>query len=584
MTKAVYRHRRDGRTLAALASRALGWSFLSTAVSRLGTMGIGIVLARLLGPGQFGDAAVAYVGLIAVLSFNELGVSLAIVRWPEEPGEIAPTTVSISVAMSVMLYGAVYGLAPYFAHVMHAPGAVGVVRVMGLIVVINGFVSTPAALMERYFSQGKKAIADQLHGWLSAALSAALAWAGFGAMSLAIGQAAGALAGGTLIIIFAPLPFRFGFDRVKARRLLKFGLPLAGSSIIVFLVANVDNFIAGKVLGATALGYYVLAWNLASWPLNMFSQPVRTVAPAVFSRLQSDPAAMRRAFASTAAVLGAVTLPICLLVSGSAVPLIGLIYGHAWLPAAQPLLWLAALGGLRILFELTYDYFVVLAKSRIVFMVQVAWLAALIPALIVGSHVDGVPGVAIAGLAVACVVVLPLYLIELRIVGVGPRALVAGLWLPLIAASGVGAAAMWVARTVPNYFVACAAAGLIAVAVIGLLLYRMRRTLAALRITLRGQEPASEESKPIQAQRSGGDAAPARREAQLEGLNLLIALSRPRPANLQGFPLTGPIPVLSDFAETSPIYRQTLAVKQARPVVTRQPPTVGDRDQDRMGP
>src|SRR5215469_10439011 len=89
------------RTLGGLASRALGWSFFNTAFSRLGTLGIGIVLARLLGPHAFGTYAVALVALIAVLSFNELGVSLAIVRWPGDPAEITPTVTTISIVSSL---------------------------------------------------------------------------------------------------------------------------------------------------------------------------------------------------------------------------------------------------------------------------------------------------------------------------------------------------------------------------------------------------------------------------------------------------------------------------------------------------
>ncbi|MEO5853122.1 MAG: oligosaccharide flippase family protein, partial [Nocardioides sp.] len=79
------------RRLADLAAGALGWSFLNTALTRLGTLAIGVVLARVLGPSEFGTFAVALVALMAVLSFNELGVSLAIVRWPGDPLEIAPT-------------------------------------------------------------------------------------------------------------------------------------------------------------------------------------------------------------------------------------------------------------------------------------------------------------------------------------------------------------------------------------------------------------------------------------------------------------------------------------------------------------
>ena len=78
------------------ASRALGWSFLSNAGARFGTLAIGVLLARLLGPHAFGTFAVALVALLAVLSFNELGVSLAIVRWQGDPAEIAPTVTTLS--------------------------------------------------------------------------------------------------------------------------------------------------------------------------------------------------------------------------------------------------------------------------------------------------------------------------------------------------------------------------------------------------------------------------------------------------------------------------------------------------------
>ena len=79
-----------------------------------------------------------------------------------------------------------------------------------------------------------------------------------------------------------------------------------------------------------------------------------------------------------------------------------------------------------------------LARSRVVFTVQLAWLLALIPALIVAIRIDGVRGAAIAGLAVAGGVVLPWYLIELHKVGIRVRALGAQVWLPLLGGAAVG--------------------------------------------------------------------------------------------------------------------------------------------------
>ena len=81
------------------------------------------MLARLLGPHAFGTFAVALVALLAVLSFNELGVSLAIVRWQSDPAEIAPTVTTLSLVSSIIIYIGCFFGAPAFASAMGAPAA-----------------------------------------------------------------------------------------------------------------------------------------------------------------------------------------------------------------------------------------------------------------------------------------------------------------------------------------------------------------------------------------------------------------------------------------------------------------------------
>jgi O-antigen/teichoic acid export membrane protein len=468
-------------TLFRQASRALGWSFLNTALGRFGTLAIGIALARILGPREFGVFAVAMVALLAVLSFNELGVSLAIVRWPGEPREIAPTVATISLVSSALVYLGCFAAAPAFAAAMGAPAAGGVIRLLTLGVLVDGLVATPAAMLQRTFRQDRKMIADQVNSWGGAVVSVALALSGWGAMSLAVGRLAGAVGSGVLFVVFSPEPFRFGFDRAVAGRLLRFGLPLAGSSVIVFAVGGVDQLIVGNVLGATALGFYVLAFNLSSWPVGMFSQPVRSVAPAAFARLQHNAPAMRRTFLSTAGLLTAVTLPVCLLLAGAARPLVRFLYGTQWDAAAKALFWLALLGGARILFELMYDYFVVLSRTRAVFAVQLLWLAALVPALTVGAHLGGTAGLAATHAVVAVLVPLPLYLWQLGRAGITIRAIAARVGPAVLVAALVGLAAVLIRRTIPVDLLALVLAGVLAVIAIGLLTYRMRDALRDLR-------------------------------------------------------------------------------------------------------
>jgi PST family polysaccharide transporter len=561
-------------TLAGRASRALGWTFVSNAIGRLGTLGIGILLARLLGPHAFGTYAVAWVFLLAVLSFNDVSLSLAIVRWPGDPKQIAPTVTTMSLITSLIVYAGCFAGAPGYARAMGAPAAASVIRVLALNVLLDGLVATPNALLQRHFRQDRKMIADQVNNWLGAGVSVVFAVTGFGAMSLALGRITGAVAAAVLYVAFSPQRLRAGFDRSIARALLKYSVPLAGSAVVVFAVSNLDQLVIGRMLGATALGYYVLAFNLAAWPVNIFSQPVRSVAPAAFARLQHDHAAMRTGFLSAAAILGIVALPVCLVISGSAVPMIGFAYGARWLPAAQALAWLGLLAALRIFFELTYDFFVVLARARAVFTVQLGWFLALIPALIAGARLGGIDGVAIGEVAVAAGVILPWYLSELARVGISPAALGARLWLPLAGAVLTGVGALGLARAAPDDLTALIVSGIAGLAVMGLLGYRMRAVIAVLRPATAPPAGAGQQATGQQAA-TGQPAA----TAQLAGAGPAAAV--PPAAVVRAGPLlpdiTGPLPAYQDAAalpvpwwadEPAPLYRQTVAFLRWDPATT----------------
>ncbi len=461
-------------SLTGRASRALGWSFANTVVSRLGTLAIGIALARVLGPSEFGVFAIAMVTLLAILSFNELGVSLAIVRWPDEPRDIAPTVNTIAVATSALLTGAIVLAAPWVSTTLGDVRATPVVRVLAVTVLINGLVATPAAMLQREFKSKQRMIADQLNSWLGAGVSLALALAGWGAMSLAAGRIVGSVAAAVVFFWWSPIPYRFGWDPAVARHLFSFGLPLAASSIVVFGSAYADQVVVGATLGATALGYYALAFSI-------FSQPLRQVAPAAFARLQHDPERMRKNFVSAAVLLSAVALPACLAVAGAAKPVVGFVYGAAWLPAAAVLVWLAAQAALRIWFELAYDYLVVLGRSRGLLLIQLGWFAAGVPAMLLGARIAGIGGVAAAQFLVALLVVLGLYGWQLQRSGMRLRPLLRALRLPVAAGIASGIIAYGIAQLGLGQFLASLLAGLASCAVIGLLLLHYRPELARLR-------------------------------------------------------------------------------------------------------
>jgi PST family polysaccharide transporter len=287
-------------------------------------------------------------------------------------------------------------------------------RVLSLALIIAGITAVPAAIVQQRFRQDVRMAADVTSLAVSLAVAVPLAATGFGASSLAWAWVASNAASAAILIVFVGRRWRPGFDRREAGQLLRFGLPLAASSLLVFAVLNVDYVVVSRLLGPVALGVYVLAFNLSSWPVNMFSASVRSVSLPGFARLIDRPADLGAAFTRSLGQLLSVALPICALLGGLALPAVRFVYGDRWAGASKALVWLAIVGGLRVAFELAYDFVVAIGDSRAVLYVQLLWLVALVPSLVVGGHVWGIAGIGAAQLLVAGCVICPTYLVLLK--------------------------------------------------------------------------------------------------------------------------------------------------------------------------
>ena len=460
--------------------RGLGWSFLNNVVSRLGTFLSGIVLARLLVPEDFGMFAVALVVLNAGLSMNELGVSLAIVRWQEGVDRIAPTVTTLALAWSGLLYVICFLAAPSLATSLNTPGAAPLIRVLCLGILFDAVACVSAALITRQFMQGTRMAIDLISFGVGTGTSVVLAVLGLGAWCIVWGFLVTSVVSSVLTLARAPRRYRPGFDLAASKELLAFGLPLAGSSLLVFFMVNIDYVVVGRVLGGESLGFYLLAFNLCSWPVSLISVAIRRVSLAGFSRIADEPWRAGAAFSHSAGLVMAVTLPLCAALAGYAPAVVSFLYGAAWLPSAEALRLLCVLGAARVGVELAYDYLVAVGRTRTNLAVQGMWACVLVPALAVGAHVNGIVGVATAHALVAGLLVAPAYAVALRRADVGWRSLLRACRRPVAAAFLVGAVATVVTRAEPLTPVGeLLIGGVATLAVVGAVLAPLRHTVRA---------------------------------------------------------------------------------------------------------
>lgn len=405
-------------------SSGLRWSLFNNVVARVVTVGSGIVMARILVPEDFGVYAVALLVINVLFGLNDLGLLLAVVRWPGDLLTAARTAMTLAGGFSVVVYGLVFVTAAPFADFMGAPEATNVLRVLALVIVVDGLTTAPHGLLIRDFAQDKLAKAELTAMPVGVAVSISLAVAGAGPWALAGGFLAANLVTAVQVYRLAPLRVLPGFDATAARWMLAYGGPLALTSVVEYLLLNADYLIVGRVLGTVALGFYLLAYNVSNWPVAIISDAVRRVSIAGFARIEQEDERLRAGFRATFRLMVAVALPLVVLLSLLSAQLIQVLYGSKWSDAAEILTFLAVLGGVRVAVGYVFDLLVGIGRTRLTLVLKLVWFTVLVPSLLWAAGTGEVARVAMVHAVVALLVAAPLFLLATRTIGVGGAMLV----------------------------------------------------------------------------------------------------------------------------------------------------------------
>jgi PST family polysaccharide transporter len=408
-------------------------------------------VAHILAPHDFGVFTVALTAYTVASSLGEMGIASCLIRADLDIDAMAPTMVTVSVTISALFAGAMAATAPHIAAAFGSPDGADAVRVMALPVLVNGFFAVPGAQLTRDFRQNKLFLANGISVVPSTVVLLLLAESGSGAMAFAWSRVAAALTMGLIMFASVSKRYRPGISRDALSVLLKFGLPLAGANVVNYILLNVDYAFVGHLLGAVALGIYVLAFNLASAPGLLLGTVINSIAMPAFSHVKHDIDLLRNAMASALRAVALILLPMCGLMMVLARPLVLTLYGAKWESAAEVLSILSLYGGISITCVLFANMLTSLGKAKSTLFIQLLWIGALLPAMVLGVHRSGIVGAAVAHIAVIGPFVLPAYLVVLRkATGVRFVTLGRSILLPLLAASAASAAASAVASLFAN--------------------------------------------------------------------------------------------------------------------------------------
>ena len=196
-----------------LVARNFGWSLVGQLVQRGLVWLSTIVLVHILNREDYGTYSIAVTVTMFVLALNDLAVGYAITRYQgDDVDELAGTAATVALGLSLSLYAIVFVTAPAIVSLFNPPAgspAVGIVRLAGLVIVIDGTIAAPTGLITRALQEKIRVTCELIGFGFAMPLLFGLAFAGAGAWSLAIGQVVGAAITAVLLFARSPIPVRF---------------------------------------------------------------------------------------------------------------------------------------------------------------------------------------------------------------------------------------------------------------------------------------------------------------------------------------------------------------------------------------
>lgn len=289
-----------------------------------------IVLARLLTPEDYG-----YVGMLAIFiavaeSLVNGGFGSALIQ-KKKPTEADYSTVFfLNIGVSLFLYVVLFLSAPAISRYYHLPLLSKVLRVQGLIIIINAFKLVQDNVLRKRLQFKTIALVEVIIATIALALVIYLAWKGFGVWALVIWRLFIGVATTVAYWVVGNWRPKMIFSMNSLKELFSFGGFMLLSSMVNQIYANVQGLLIGRKYPPDIMGYYSKAQNAESLSSSLLSKIGNNVSYPVLAEFQDNRDAMINVLRKIIKVVFFVTIPLMMLLLLEAKPIFLLLYSERW--------------------------------------------------------------------------------------------------------------------------------------------------------------------------------------------------------------------------------------------------------------
>lgn len=343
------------------------WTSIQKYINSFAQFICGIVLARLLTPEDYGCIGMLSVFTSLAASIVTMGFSSALIQKKRPTEEDYSTIFFWSEAVAVLMYIILFVSAPLIARFYRIPLLSDVLRVQGLILILNASASIQDNRLRKQFRFKKLAIISLISNSVSIIVAILMAYQGFGVWALVAQGLSSGLVRNLIFWLTNKWKPLLVFSMKSFKELFSFGFYIFLSNIVNRLGNSLQTLLMGRIYNASVLGYYSKASHTEMYASQSVSDVLLQVTYPLYSELQDQKEQLINAIKRITITVAYVTFPLMSLLIVLAKPIFVLLYSERWLPSV-PYFQVLCLAGFVIgLQAVNYQPIAAIGKSKLLF-------------------------------------------------------------------------------------------------------------------------------------------------------------------------------------------------------------------------
>ena len=324
-------------------AQGLTWAGLEKCAAKALRFVIGLVLARLLVPGDYG--LIGMLGIFIGLSslFVDSGFSAALIQKKDRTEDDFATVFWFNLVVAGVCYGVLFFAAPFIAAFYKMPQLCAICRVVALGIPLGALASVPRLRLTVALDFRPQTAITLVSLVVSGSVAIGLAYRGKGVWALVAQTLVEASVSAVLLWLVAKMRPHWMFSMKSFQRFFAYGWKHLCSSLVNTVYVNSYSLLIGRVFGAAEIGYYTRADAFAALPGETITETVVRVNFPVLAEVQDDREKLLDAYRRLLRTPLFLVTPILLGLLATARPFVAVTIGEQWLPCV-PLLQVICVG------------------------------------------------------------------------------------------------------------------------------------------------------------------------------------------------------------------------------------------------